>query len=48
MVGINTGLIPTAQAPFGGIRLSGIGREGSRYGIEDLFETKYVCVGEIS
>lgn len=47
MVGVNTGLISTAVAPFGGIKESGIGREGSRYGIEAYLEIKYVCVGEI-
>lgn len=48
MVGINTGLISTAEAPFGGIKLSGLGREGSRYGIEDFVETKYLCIGGVS
>ena len=45
IVGINTGLISTEQAPFGGIKQSGIGREGSRYGIEDYLEVKYLCLG---
>ncbi|WP_186399626.1 NAD-dependent succinate-semialdehyde dehydrogenase [Stappia sp. P2PMeth1] len=44
MVGINTGLISTAEAPFGGIKSSGLGREGSKYGIEDYLETKYLCL----
>ena len=44
MVGINTGLISTAEAPFGGVKQSGLGREGSKYGIEDFLETKYLCV----
>lgn len=44
MVGVNTGLISTAEAPFGGVKLSGLGREGSRYGIEEFIEIKYVCV----
>lgn len=48
MVGVNTGLISTAEAPFGGIKLSGLGREGSRYGIDDFTEMKYVCLGGIS
>jgi len=43
MVGINTGLISTAEAPFGGIKSSGLGREGSKYGIEDFLEIKYLC-----
>ena len=45
MVGINEGIISTEAAPFGGIKNSGIGREGSRYGIEDYVETKYLCLG---
>ena len=48
MVGINTGLISTAVAPFGGVKSSGIGREGSKYGIEDYLEIKYMCIGGIS
>lgn len=44
MVGVNTGLISTAEAPFGGIKQSGLGREGSKYGIEDYLELKYVCL----
>ncbi|PML81930.1 NADP-dependent succinate-semialdehyde dehydrogenase [Enterovibrio norvegicus] len=44
MVGINTGMISTEVAPFGGIKASGFGREGSRYGIEDYLEIKYLCV----
>jgi succinate-semialdehyde dehydrogenase/glutarate-semialdehyde dehydrogenase len=47
MVGINTGLISTAEAPFGGIKQSGLGREGSRHGIEDYVEMKYLCIGDI-
>ncbi|MGH8148507.1 MAG: NAD-dependent succinate-semialdehyde dehydrogenase [Steroidobacteraceae bacterium] len=45
IVGINTGLISTEVAPFGGIKESGMGREGSRYGILDYTEIKYLCVG---
>jgi succinate-semialdehyde dehydrogenase/glutarate-semialdehyde dehydrogenase len=45
MVGINTGLISTEVAPFGGMKESGIGREGSKYGINDYLETKYWCLG---
>jgi len=44
MVGLNTGLISTAVAPFGGIKMSGLGREGSRYGLDDYLELKYVCI----
>ncbi|AUW45952.1 NADP-dependent succinate-semialdehyde dehydrogenase I [Rhizobium leguminosarum] len=47
MVGVNTGLISTAEAPFGGVKLSGLGREGSKYGIEEFTEIKYVCLGGI-
>jgi succinate-semialdehyde dehydrogenase/glutarate-semialdehyde dehydrogenase len=43
MVGINTGIISNEVAPFGGIKQSGIGREGSKYGIEDYLEVKYLC-----
>ena len=44
IVGINTGLISTEVAPFGGVKLSGLGREGSRHGIEDYLEIKYLCM----
>jgi len=45
MVGINTGMISTAIAPFGGVKESGLSREGSRYGIEDYLVMKYLCMG---
>jgi succinate-semialdehyde dehydrogenase/glutarate-semialdehyde dehydrogenase len=45
IVGINTGLISTEVAPFGGMKESGLGREGSRYGIEEYLEIKYLCIG---
>jgi succinate-semialdehyde dehydrogenase/glutarate-semialdehyde dehydrogenase len=45
MVGVNTGLLSNAVAPFGGVKRSGMGREGSRYGIEAYLELKYVCLG---
>ena len=45
MVGLNTGMISTAQAPFGGVGQSGFGREGSRAGLEEYMQRKYVCVG---
>ena len=48
MVGINTGIISTAVAPFGGIKQSGMGREGSRVGIEEYMHTKYMCVGSLN
>jgi succinate-semialdehyde dehydrogenase/glutarate-semialdehyde dehydrogenase len=47
IVGVNTGLISTAVAPFGGVKESGLGREGSRYGVEDYLEIKYLCLGGI-
>ncbi|MFL4396764.1 NAD-dependent succinate-semialdehyde dehydrogenase [Acinetobacter pittii] len=47
MVGVNTGIISNAAAPFGGIKSSGIGREGSKYGMEEYLEMKYVCLGNI-
>jgi succinate-semialdehyde dehydrogenase / glutarate-semialdehyde dehydrogenase len=48
IVGINTGIISTEVAPFGGVKESGLGREGSKYGIEDYLEIKYLCFGGIS
>jgi succinate-semialdehyde dehydrogenase/glutarate-semialdehyde dehydrogenase len=45
IVGINTGLISTEVAPFGGMKESGLGREGSKYGIEEFLEIKYLCMG---
>lgn len=47
MVGINEGIISTEVAPFGGIKQSGLGREGSRHGIDDYLEIKYLCFGGI-
>ena len=47
MVGVNDGIISTEVAPFGGIKESGLGREGSKYGIEDYLELKYLCFGGI-
>ncbi|MER8824690.1 NAD-dependent succinate-semialdehyde dehydrogenase [Mesorhizobium sp. M0991] len=47
MVGINTGLMSTETAPFGGIKQSGLGREGSRHGAEDYLEMKYLCMGNL-
>ena len=43
MVGINTGLISTAHAPFGGVKMSGVGKEGSHHGIEEYLNRKYIC-----
>src|SRR5438876_12427175 len=47
MVGVNTGLITTEVAPFGGVKQSGLGREGSKYGIDEYVEVKYVCMGGV-
>jgi len=48
IVGLNTGIISTEVAPFGGVKESGTGREGSKYGILDYTELKYICVGGVS
>lgn len=47
MVGVNTGMISSEQAPFGGVKQSGLGREGSHHGIDEYLELKYVCIGDI-
>lgn len=47
IVGINEGLISTAVAPFGGVKASGLGREGSKYGVDDYLEIKYIGIGNI-
>jgi succinate-semialdehyde dehydrogenase/glutarate-semialdehyde dehydrogenase len=44
MVGINTGILSNEIGPFGGVKESGLGREGSKYGIEEYLETKYLCI----
>ncbi len=44
MVGVNTGLVSTAEAPFGGVKMSGLGREGSKYGIDEYLTVKYMCL----
>jgi len=48
MIGINSGIISTAVAPFGGVKQSGIGREGSRYGINEYIDIKYLCMGGLA
>ncbi|HYC49184.1 MAG TPA: NADP-dependent succinate-semialdehyde dehydrogenase [Burkholderiales bacterium] len=48
IVGINVGIISTEVAPFGGVKESGIGREGSKYGMEEFLEVKYLCLGDIN
>ena len=48
LVGVNAGVISTVEAPFGGFKESGVGREGSKYGIDDYIEVKYVCMAGVS
>ena len=48
IVGVNEGLVSNEMAPFGGIKYSGQGREGSRYGLDDYLELKYLCLGGIN
>jgi succinate-semialdehyde dehydrogenase/glutarate-semialdehyde dehydrogenase len=48
ILGINTGVISTEVAPFGGVKESGIGREGSKYGIDEWLEIKYLCMGGVA
>lgn len=47
IVGVNTGLVSNERAPFGGVKQSGLGREGSKYGIDEFLDVKYVCLGDI-
>ena len=47
IVGINEGIVSNEMAPFGGVKESGNGREGSRYGLDDYLEIKYLCIGGI-
>ena len=47
IVGINTGIISTEIAPFGGVKSSGLGREGSHFGLDEFMELKYLCMGEV-
>lgn len=48
MVGVNEGVISSEQVPFGGVKFSGMGREGSKYGMDDYTVTKYICLGGIT
>ena len=48
MVGINVGIIATEHVPFGGVKQSGLGREGSSHGMDEYLEMKYLCLGDIS
>lgn len=45
MVGVNEGIVSSVESPFGGVKQSGLGREGSKYGIDEYLEIKYVCFG---
>lgn len=47
IVGVNAGIISTEVAPFGGVKESGLGREGSKYGLDDFMEVKYLCMGDV-
>ncbi len=47
MVGVNVGILATEHVPFGGVKQSGLGREGSHHGIDDYVEIKYLCIGDI-
>ena len=47
LVGVNAGVIATEHVPFGGVKQSGLGREGSRHGMDDYVEIKYICLGDI-
>lgn len=48
LVGVNEGVISTEVAPFGGVKQSGLGREGSKYGMDEYLEIKYVCLGNMN
>ena len=48
LVGVNEGIITTEVAPFGGFKESGVGREGSKYGVEDYLNVKYTCIGGLA
>jgi succinate-semialdehyde dehydrogenase/glutarate-semialdehyde dehydrogenase len=48
LVGVNAGVISTVEAPFGGFKESGVGREGSKYGIDDYLQIKYVCMAGVT
>jgi succinate-semialdehyde dehydrogenase/glutarate-semialdehyde dehydrogenase len=48
MVGINVGVIATEHVPFGGVKQSGLGREGSSHGMDEYLEMKYLCIGDIA
>ncbi|PPS16293.1 hypothetical protein GOBAR_AA04275 [Gossypium barbadense] len=48
LVGVNEGIISTEVAPFGGVKQSGLGREGSKYGIDEYLDVKYVCLGDMN
>ena len=47
MAGINVGILATEHVPFGGVKQSGLGREGSHFGMDDYIEVKYLCIGDV-
>jgi succinate-semialdehyde dehydrogenase/glutarate-semialdehyde dehydrogenase len=47
MVGVNVGVLATEHVPFGGVKQSGLGREGSHHGMDDYVEIKYLCIGDV-
>ena len=47
ILGVNAGVIATEHVPFGGVKQSGLGREGSRHGMEEYLEMKYICIGDV-
>jgi len=47
MVGVNVGILATEHVPFGGVKQSGLGREGSHFGMDDYVEVKYLCIGDV-
>ena len=47
MVGVNVGILATEHVPFGGMKQSGLGREGSRHGMTEYLEMKYLCIGDV-
>jgi succinate-semialdehyde dehydrogenase/glutarate-semialdehyde dehydrogenase len=47
MVGVNVGVLATEHVPFGGVKQSGLGREGSQHGMDDYVEIKYLCIGDV-
>lgn len=48
IVGVNEGTVSTPEAPFGGVKQSGLGREGSKYGVDEYLDIKYICFGGLA